>query len=71
MAHASTISLVTALSNGDADAITVEQYYAHLLDDLARYPWFVNASLVTLTKGTAEYTLPDNHVKLLDARSCQ
>ena len=65
MAHASTISLVTALSNGDADAITVEQYYAHLLDDLARYPWFVNASLVTLTKGTAEYTLPDNHVKLL------
>ena len=65
MSHTSTIALVSALANGDADMITVEQYYGHLLDDLARYPWFVNASLVPLTAGTGEYTLEDSHVKLL------
>jgi hypothetical protein len=58
-------SLVSTLSNGDADAISVGHYYDHAIDDLARYPWFVQASLVTLAAGTAEYTLNDDYVKLV------
>ena len=50
---------------GDADPITAEQYYDHLMDDTGRAPWFVAASLVTMVAGTSTYALADDQIKIL------
>lgn len=65
MSKSSILSLVQTFSLGDADPLTIEQYYDHILDDTGRAPWFVTASLVTLTAGTAEYVLADDQIKIL------
>ena len=65
MSKASILSLVNTFSVGQADPITAEQYYDHIIDDTGRAPWFVTASLVTLTNGTSQYTLADDQIKIL------
>ena len=65
MSKASVLNLVQTFALGDADPITAEQYYDHLMDDTGRAPWFVAASLVTMVAGTSTYALADDQIKIL------
>ena len=65
MSKSSILSLVQTFALGDADPITAEQYYDHLMDDAGRAPWFVTASLVTMVAGTSTYALADDQIKIL------
>ena len=65
MSKASVLNLVQTFALGDADPITAEQYYDHLMDDTGRAPWFVAASLVTMVTGTSTYALADDQIKIL------
>lgn len=65
MSKASILDLVATFALGDADAITAAQYYDRRVYEIGRAPWLVSASLVTLTAGTAQYTLADDQLKML------
>jgi hypothetical protein len=51
------LNLVGILSNYTADLITSGFYYDHVLFELARENWFVDASLTALTRGQREVDL--------------
>jgi hypothetical protein len=55
------LQLVTDISAGKADPVTIDFYFDQLIDDLGRHSQELTAiELATATKGTAEYVLPDN-----------
>lgn len=64
MSKASILQLVTTFSNGDADSVAIDQYYDHVMEWLARFPYFVAATIINLTAEDGDYTLADNHVKI-------
>ncbi len=65
MSKSSILDLVQTFALGDADPLTAEQYYDHIIDDTGRAPWFVTASLVTMVAGTSTYALADDQLKIL------
>lgn len=65
MSQAGVLQLVSDLAYGQSDAANVADFYTHVVEDLARYPWMTNASLVATVAGTSEYVLASTQVKLL------
>ena len=65
MSKASILNLVTQFSNQDADSVAIDQYYDHVMEWIARFPYFVSATIISLTAEDGDYTLADNHVKVL------
>ena len=51
------LNLVATLSNGTADPVTSGLYYDHVMFELAREDWFVEAALIPLMKGQQEVAL--------------
>jgi len=57
MSKADILSLVATLSNGIADTAIAERYYDDVIFELARENWFVDASVIPLTRGLLEVDL--------------
>lgn len=59
------LTLISTLTQGQADSVTIDLYFDTLLDDLGRLPDppFVEAEIVPLVADTEEYALPSNAVR--------
>lgn len=65
MSKASVLALVTNMTLGAASDTTITgNYYDRVVEDLARFPWLTNFSLIPVTAPTAQYTLETSQVKI-------
>lgn len=58
MTRATTLTWVDDLSATQADATLTDDYYDAVVQDVSAIAIFVEASLVAVTSGTSQYTLP-------------
>lgn len=65
MAKAAVLALVNDLSYAQADATTVDRYYAEVVQDLTRRGAVVTITLVDVVAGTATYSPPDEAIDVL------
>lgn len=65
MSKATVLTLVTNLTLGAASDTTITgNYYDRVVEDLARFPWLTNMSLIPVTAPTAQYVLDTTQVKI-------
>ena len=65
MSKADVLQLVQDLATNQADATAIDRFYVDVIKDLGQREWLVQASLVAVTAGTAEYEPPTGTVHIL------
>ena len=66
MSKTNTISFVDSMSLDQNDASSTDTFYDDVIKDLSQTDLFTNVRLIATTKGTAQYTIPDDVVKILE-----
>lgn len=66
MAKADVTSFAQDLGQSLADSQTLDQYYDEAVDDLSKQAIVTEASLLEVTPGTRQYSLPTNGITLLE-----
>ena len=66
MSKANTVSFVDSMSLDQNDASSTDTFYDDTIKDLAQANLFTNVRLIATTKGTSQYTIPDDVVVILE-----
>ena len=66
MAKVDVLQLVQDLSSSQADAIAIDRFYDDVVRDLGQRPWLTQATLISVTAGTATYTPAISVIRILD-----
>lgn len=66
MAKANVLQLVQDISSNQADATAIDRYYDDVVRDLGQHPWLTQATLISITAGTAIYTPATSVIRILD-----
>jgi len=64
MSKALTVSFVDSMSLDQNNASTTDTFYNDVVKDLSQADLFTNVRLISITKGTTQYTIPDDVVKI-------
>lgn len=60
------LQLVQNLSSSQADATAIDRFYDDVVRDLGQRPWLTQATLISVTAGTAVYTPATSVIRILD-----
>ena len=66
MSKTNTVSFVDSMSLDQNDASSTDTFYDDTIKDLAQANLFTNVRLIATTKGTSQYTIPDDVVVILE-----
>ena len=66
MSKSLAVSFVDSMSLDQNNASSTDTFYDDVIKDLSQADLFTNVRLISITKGTTQYTIPDDVVKILE-----